>query len=77
MSEHDRKDEKKESGGFFGGLGDKVGPGSVDNVHGWSRSDRCTSIVQLNEMAGGGAAGEAKEDKLDKSTFPSSYPRGL
>ncbi|RDX52420.1 hypothetical protein OH76DRAFT_1554135 [Lentinus brumalis] len=44
MSEHDRKDEKKESGGFFGGLGDK-----------------------LNEMAGGGVAGEAKEDKLDKT----------
>ncbi|RPD60674.1 hypothetical protein L226DRAFT_432718, partial [Lentinus tigrinus ALCF2SS1-7] len=40
----ERNGEKKESGGFFSGIGDK-----------------------LNEMAGGGAAGEAKEDKLDKS----------
>ncbi|KAI0752585.1 hypothetical protein C8Q80DRAFT_1147088 [Daedaleopsis nitida] len=40
--ESERKDEH-ESGGFFGGFGNK-----------------------LNEMAGGGTAGEQKEDKLDK-----------
>ncbi|KAI0704177.1 hypothetical protein C8T65DRAFT_654113 [Cerioporus squamosus] len=66
MTEHDRNAEQKESGGFFGGLGNKVRPRRhrprVDGP-----SDRCAPMVQLNEMAGGGTAGEAKEDKLDKS----------
>ncbi|KAI0761340.1 hypothetical protein BD413DRAFT_486075 [Trametes elegans] len=37
-------EETKSSGGFFGGLSDK-----------------------MNELAGGGAKSEAKEDKLDKA----------
>ena len=61
--EEERKEDKKE-GGFFGSIGDKVRMTVV------SRTETLTRVFatsQLNEMAGGGAAGEAKEDKLDKS----------